>query len=91
MILISDFYVELKRETVVNVNISQAAQATGLTSKSIRFYESKGVISPTARNNNGYRIYSERNIEELQLVVRAREAGFNLEECKFLLNSFSPI
>ncbi len=86
MILISDFYVELKRETVVNVNISQAAQATGLTSKSIRFYESKGVISPTARNNNGYRIYSERNIEELQLVVRAREAGFNLEECKFLLN-----
>ncbi len=68
------------------MNVSKASEITGLTVKSIRFYETKGVISPTARSNNGYRFYSERNIEELKLVARARTTGFSLGECKSLLS-----
>ncbi len=68
------------------MNISQAAKATQLTAKSIRFYEEKGVITPALRSDNGYRVYSNQHIEELQLIARARRAGFNLDECKSLLS-----
>lgn len=68
------------------MNISQAAKATQLTTKSIRFYEEKGVITPAQRSDNGYRVYSSQHIEELQLIARARRAGFNLDECKSLLS-----
>lgn len=70
------------------MNISQVAEQTGLTSKAIRFYEEKGLITPPNRSLNGYRTYNARNIEELTLLRQARLVGFTLEECKELLALF---
>ncbi|MDR0807006.1 MAG: Cu(I)-responsive transcriptional regulator [Enterobacteriaceae bacterium] len=70
------------------MNISQAAAKTGLTSKTIRFYEEKGLITPPSRSLNGYRTYNTKNIEELTLLRQARLVGFTLEECKELLALF---
>ncbi|WED21014.1 Cu(I)-responsive transcriptional regulator [Vibrio sp. JC009] len=67
------------------MNISQIATLTNLSAKSIRLYESKGVITPPSRSENGYRQYGEQHIEELKVVARARRAGFSLEECKSLV------
>jgi len=68
------------------MNISQAAKLTGLTAKSIRLYEEKGLIRAPVREDNGYRAYSHIHIEELQLIARAKRVGFSLEECKSLVN-----
>lgn len=70
------------------MNISQVAEKTGLTSKAIRFYEEKGLITPPNRALNGYRTYNLSNIEELTLLSQARLVGFSLEECKDLLALF---
>ena len=67
------------------MNISKVAKATGLTAKTIRYYESIGLISPPVRSENGYRSYAEGALRELNFVKRARETGFNLEECQELL------
>ncbi len=67
------------------MNISQAATATGLTSKTIRFYEQQGVIPPAARAANGYRIYSEQQLESLRFIKRARDLGFSLDDSRELL------
>ena len=67
------------------MNISQAASATGLTSKTIRFYEEQGVIPPAQRANNGYRVYSDKQLERLRFIKRARDMGFSLEESRDLL------
>ncbi|MBN0985907.1 Cu(I)-responsive transcriptional regulator [Amphritea pacifica] len=67
------------------MNISQAAAATGLTSKTIRFYEQQGVIPPAARSANGYRIYSAEQLESLRFIKRARDLGFSLDESRELL------
>lgn len=67
------------------MKISQVAQLTGLSSKSIRFYESKGLIIPPDRESNGYRDYSWQQIEQLRLIASARQVGFSLEECAALL------
>ncbi|MBQ0756352.1 MAG: Cu(I)-responsive transcriptional regulator [Amphritea sp.] len=67
------------------MNISQAATAAGLTSKTIRFYEQQGVIPPAARSANGYRIYTEQQLDSLRFIKRSRDMGFSLDESRELL------
>ncbi|KNC89130.1 Cu(I)-responsive transcriptional regulator [Trabulsiella odontotermitis] len=71
------------------MNISDVAKKTGLTSKAIRFYEEKGIVTPPLRSDNGYRSYSQKHLEELTLLRQARQVGFNLEECGELVNLFN--
>ena len=67
------------------MNISQAAKHTGLNNKTIRYYESIGLISPASRGANGYRLYGEKQLKELRFVHQARDLGFTLDECRELL------
>ncbi|EAR56516.1 hypothetical SoxR, transcriptional regulator [Photobacterium sp. SKA34] len=67
------------------INISEVAEKTGLTAKTIRFYEAKGVISPAPRGANCYRYYNQNHISELLLIKRSRMIGFSLDECRDLL------
>ncbi|GAB2651798.1 Cu(I)-responsive transcriptional regulator [Vibrio panuliri] len=64
------------------MNIGEIATLTGLSSKSIRLYEDKGIITPPHRSASGYREYSTQHLQELNLVSRAKNAGFSLAECK---------
>lgn len=67
------------------MNISQAAKLSGLSSKTIRFYEQQGIIQAANRADNGYRIYSDKQLEQLRFIKRARDLGFSLDESKELL------
>ncbi|QHM70188.1 Cu(I)-responsive transcriptional regulator [Mixta intestinalis] len=71
------------------MNISDVAKKTGLTSKAIRFYEEKGLVTPPLRSENGYRSYTARHLEELTLLRQARQVGFNLDECRELVLLFN--
>jgi len=71
------------------VNISDVAKKTGLTSKAIRFYEEKGLVTPPLRSENGYRSYTQKHLDELTLLRQARQVGFNLDECGDLVNLFN--
>ncbi|MCX2778773.1 MerR family transcriptional regulator [Microbulbifer thermotolerans] len=66
------------------MNISQAAQRSGLTAKALRYYESIHLLSPK-RAGNGYRDYSERDLETLHFIRRARAVGFTVDEVRNLL------
>ncbi len=67
------------------MNISAAARRSGLSAKTIRYYEQIKLIGPATRGENGYRQYDERAVEELQFLARARAVGFDLEEARNLL------
>lgn len=67
------------------MKIQQVAEKTGLTTKTIRFYEQKGLITPPHRAENGYRDYRAQHVSELQMIRRARLVGFTLEESADLL------
>lgn len=71
------------------MNISNVAKKTGLTSKAIRFYEEKGLVTPPLRTENGYRSYSAKHLEELTLLRQARQVGFNLEQCREMIGLFN--
>ncbi len=67
------------------MNIGVAATRSGLTAKTIRYYESIGLIDPPGRTNSGYRDYASRDVHILRFVHRARGLGFSVEECRELL------
>ena len=71
------------------MNISDVAKKTGLTSKAIRFYEEKGLVTAPLRSDNGYRSYTQKHLDELTLLRQARQVGFNLEECREMVNLFN--
>ena len=68
--------------------ISEVARRSGLTAKTIRYYEEIGLIDPTVRGENGYRQYEGGALGQLQFLARARDVGFNLEESRQLLALF---
>jgi Cu(I)-responsive transcriptional regulator len=67
------------------MNIGQAAAATGMTAKSIRYYESVGLIAAADRRTNNYRDYDTRAIAELRFIQRARSLGFPVKDVADLL------
>ena len=67
------------------MNIGEAAAATGLSSKMIRYYEQTGLIGPATRSMAGYRVYSHEDIHALHFVRRARDLGFSVKQMAELL------
>lgn len=67
------------------MNIGQAARATGISAKMIRYYEDSGLIGPVARTAAGYRLYSPRDIHTLGFIKRSRDMGFSVERIGELL------
>jgi MerR family transcriptional regulator, repressor of the yfmOP operon len=66
--------------------IDDVAKETGLTKRTIRYYEEIGLIKPPKRSEKGTRLYSEEDIEQLKKVIAAREVlGFSLQELHHFL------
>lgn len=68
------------------MNIGTVATRSGVPAKTIRYYESVGLIPPARRASNGYRHYTEMDIQTLQFIQRARGLGFSVEEVANLLD-----
>lgn len=69
-----------------SMNIGTVARIAGVPPKSIRYYESIGLIQPAERRANGYRSYSARDMRTLAFIKRARGLGFPVEEVRELLD-----
>jgi MerR family copper efflux transcriptional regulator len=70
------------------MNISEAARGSGLSAKTIRYYEQIELIESARRDSNGYRVYNDRGLAELRFVHRARGVGFSVDECRALLRIY---
>ncbi len=67
------------------MNIGAAAEITGVTAKTIRYYEEIGLIMPARRQENGYRNYADEDIQILRFIQRARRLGFSVRDVESLL------
>ena len=66
------------------MNIGDVARMSGLPTKTIRYYEDIGLISPL-RSTNGYRTFRESDLHKLAFLGRARSLGFTIDDCRNLL------
>jgi DNA-binding transcriptional MerR regulator len=68
------------------LKIQEVAAETGLTPRSIRYYEEVGLLEPAARSEGAYRLYDESDLERLRTIKELRdEAGFSLAQIGQLL------
>jgi DNA-binding transcriptional MerR regulator len=67
------------------LQIGQVAERTGLSLRTIRFYEENGLVVPTARSEGGFRLYSDDDVARLEVIKRMKPLGFTLEEMQQLL------
>ncbi len=71
------------------MNISEAAEQSGLPPKTIRYYEEIGLVEPARRQDNGYRDYGSRDVHMLRFLHRARDLGFTVADCRALLSLYT--
>jgi DNA-binding transcriptional MerR regulator len=68
------------------MQIRELTENTGVPAKTIRYYESIGLLPPPAREPNGYRRYRHADVERLKLVAGARRLDLSLDEIREILD-----
>jgi DNA-binding transcriptional MerR regulator len=67
------------------LKIGELARQTGLSIKTIRYYESRGLLEQPPRTEGGYRLYGPEEVGRLRFVQRAKLLGLTLEEIRELV------
>ncbi len=73
------------------LQIGQVAERTGLSLRTIRFYEENGLVPPTGRTVGGFRLYGEDAVARLEVIKRMKPLGFALEEMQELLTLLADL
>jgi len=66
--------------------IKDISNITGISSRTIRYYESIGFLKKAKRNKSNYRIYTEEDVKILNFIKKSKLLGFSINEIKTLLD-----
>ncbi len=69
-------------------SIRQLSREFGITPRTLRFYEDKGLLAPARRGST--RLYSDRDRTRLRLALRGKRLGFSLQECSEIIDLYDP-
>ena len=70
------------------MNIGKAANLSGLTVKTVRYYADIGIVTPHKDSSTGYRDFSDDDVAKLQFIGKARKFNFSIVECSELLSLY---
>jgi MerR family mercuric resistance operon transcriptional regulator len=77
--------IEEKYKNIVTYKIGEVARRARVNKETVRYYEKRGLIPTPDRRYSGYRIFTQRHIDQIKFIKRAQELGFTLSEIKELL------
>lgn len=64
------------------LTIAEAAERTGLTAHTLRYYENDGLLWDVERSSSGHRVYSEGDLEWIAMLVRLRATGMPIRDVR---------
>lgn len=65
--------------------IGDLAKKLNITTRTIRYYDQKGLVKPSRVSESGYRLYSDEQIRQLKLIIFLKELGFSLKDIQKIL------
>ena len=68
-----------------NMKIGELAKRTGFSTKAIRYYELLRLLPEPDRTESGYRMYSQKDVERLEFIEKAKRLGFSLDDIRDIL------
>jgi len=69
------------------VKVKEVAELVGISVRTLHYYDEIGLLTPDQTTESRYRLYSERNIEQLQQILFFRQIGLPLKKIKKIINS----
>src|SRR5579885_16581 len=88
MIAANDEFVSTSTEEPQTFTIEQVAAKTGLTKRTLRYYEEVGLLPPTDRTEGNYRRYTKDDIQRLENIKRLRDLlGFSLADIREIMEA----
>lgn len=72
----------------MTLRIAEVSERTGIPATTLRYYDEIGLLPPASRQANGYRAYSERDVERLRFLTRAKRLELSLDELRVLLEAW---
>ncbi|WP_354402314.1 MerR family transcriptional regulator [Streptomyces sp. PvR018] len=70
-----------------HMQIGEVAARTELSLRTIRHYEETGLVSPSARSQGRFRLYTETDVQRLMVIRRMKPLGFTLDQMRDLLDA----
>jgi len=67
--------------------VNKLARLTGISTRTLRYYDEIGLLIPPRMNSSGYRYYGQAEVDKLQQIMFYRELGFDLQTVKEILDS----
>ena len=67
--------------------VQQLACLAGVSKRTLRYYDEKGILMPARINSSGYRIYTEKEVDKLQQILFLKELGVDLESIKKIITN----
>ncbi|MEJ2045332.1 MAG: Zn(2+)-responsive transcriptional regulator [Reinekea sp.] len=73
------------------MKIGELAKKSRLSAHTLRYYEKSGLLKPSQRGENNYRLYNQNDLDTARFIKRARGIGFSLEEVGLFLSIRSDL
>jgi len=71
-----------------SLQIGEVAERTGVTQRTLRFYEEKGLLRPPSRMDGGFRLYSESDVKRVEQIRRLQDLlGISLADIKDMVDA----
>ena len=71
--------------TLQHMQIGEVAERTGLSLRTIRYYEEMGLVTPSGRSPGGFRLYTDDDVARFTVIKRMKPLDFALEEMREVL------
>ena len=74
----------------MNYTIKKVSEMTGLSIPTIRYYDKEGLLPDLQRKESGYRVFSDRDLEAIDLIECFKESGLTIREIRHFMSLVRP-